>query len=67
MNKSNLALFNRIRRDSLIRSSDDVITLCDYVSRYYGIELNLNDASAIYKALQTSVAKQRAKSELVEV
>lgn len=61
MNKNNLALFNRIRRDTLVRLSDNVDTMSDYISRYYNTVLPTNDANAIYKALQTSIGKSKSK------
>ncbi len=67
MNKNHLALFNKLRRDALMRNAGDPETLSDYLTRYYGVKVAQIEASALFRALQTSMMKRKksAKRELV--
>jgi hypothetical protein len=60
MKPNALALYNRLRRDALVRNSDSPETLKNYAVKYFQVDLTPADASSIYKAIVTARDKARA-------
>lgn len=61
MKTNTITLFNTVRRDALLRTSDSPQTLTEYFSRYHQTALTQEQAAPVYKALETLRSKLAAK------